>query len=305
MTQTDRTDTPALPPVTLGALARVLTAAGLDATASDPDAPVRGMTVDSREVEPGNLFVCKGAAFKPAFLASAVERGAGAYLCDASKLDELAGAVPGTPYLAVSDVRRAMALVAPEVYAHPERQLRIVGITGTKGKSTTAYMLKSILDAADMTPSILGSIETDDGVEHFESHNTTPEAPELWRHLRNSVDAGRDIMVMEVSSQGLKYDRVLGLPLDIAVFLNIGRDHISGIEHPDFEDYFASKLRIFEQCDTAVVNLGSDYAERILDAAERAHAQHARGRARRVPGARDRPDAHRLRFRARPQRRPG
>lgn len=270
MTQTDRTDTPALPPVTLGALARVLTAAGLDATASEPDAPVRGMTVDSREIEPGNLFVCKGAAFKPAFLASAVERGAGAYLCDASKLDELAGAVPGTPHLAVSDVRRAMALVAPEVYAHPARKLRIVGITGTKGKSTTAYMLKSILDAADMTPSILGSIETDDGVEHFESHNTTPEAPELWRHLRNSVDAGRDIMVMEVSSQGLKYDRVLGLPLDIAVFLNIGRDHISGIEHPNFEDYFSSKLRIFEQCDTAVVNLGSEHAERILDAAERA-----------------------------------
>ena len=271
MQQTPHSTARDLPRVTLGSLERVLGAHGLEATASDPETSVCGMTVDSREVVPGNLFVCKGAGFNPRYLASAVEQGATAYLCDtAADLAALEAAAPGTPHLVASDVRRAMALVAPEVYDHPERHLRIVGITGTKGKSTTAYMLKSILDAAGMEPSILGSIETDDGIEHYESHNTTPEAPELWRHLRNSVDAGRSLMVMEVSSQGLKYDRVLGLPLDIAVFLNIGRDHISGIEHPDFEDYFTSKLRIFEQCETAVVNLGSEQAERVLEAARAA-----------------------------------
>ena len=227
------------------------------------------MAIDSREVSPGNLFVCKGAAFRPAFLADAVRRGAVAYLCeDDERAEELAAQAPGVPRLTVHrGVRRAMALVAPLIYAHPERALTIVGITGTKGKSTVAYMLRSILHAAGVTPSILGSIETDDGVRAFESHNTTPEAPDLWLHLRNTVDAGRDVMLMEVSSQGLKYDRVLGVPFEIACFLNIGRDHISPIEHPTFEDYFQSKLRIFEQCETAVVNLDTERVEEVLAAA--------------------------------------
>lgn len=257
-------------------LAEGATAGGVDArlaaSGTTEQTAVRGMTVDSREVQPGNLFVCKGAAFRPAFLASAIERGACAYLCpnDAAILEQLELVAPGAPHIVASDVRRAMALVAPVVYQHPEQALDIVGITGTKGKSTVAYMLRSILTAAGDTPSILGSIDTDDGVEQYESHNTTPEAPELWRHLRNTVDAGRRHMIMEVSSQGLKYDRVLGVPLSIGVFLNIGRDHISSVEHPTFEDYFASKLRIFEQCETAVVNLETEHADEVLTAA--AHA---------------------------------
>ena len=260
-----------LPRITLRQLAETLRQAHVSvACHGDEASAVLGMTVDSREVEAGNLFVCKGAAFNPSYLASAAKAGAAAYLCSESDYDELAAAAPHLPCLAVSDVRRAMALVAPEVYGHPERGLRIVGITGTKGKSTTAYMLRSIFEAAGMETSILGSIETDDGVEHYESHNTTPEAPELWRHLWHTARSGRSIMVMEVSSQGLKYDRVLGVPFEIAVFLNIGRDHISSIEHPNFEDYFASKLRIFDQCATAVVNLGSEHAERVLEASRAA-----------------------------------
>lgn len=260
-----------LPRITLRQLAETLRQAHVSvACHGDEASAVLGMTVDSREVEAGNLFVCKGAAFNPSYLASAAKAGAAAYLCSESDYGELAAAAPHLPCLAVSDVRRAMALVAPEVYGHPERGLRIVGITGTKGKSTTAYMLRSIFEAAGMETSILGSIETDDGVEHYESHNTTPEAPELWRHLWHTARSGRSIMVMEVSSQGLKYDRVLGVPFEIAVFLNIGRDHISSIEHPDFEDYFASKLRIFDQCTTAVVNLGSEHADRVLEASRAA-----------------------------------
>ena len=260
-----------LPRATLHQLAETLRQAHVSVTChGNETSTVLGMTVDSREVEAGNLFVCKGAAFNPSYLASAAKAGAAAYLCSESDYDELAAAAPHLPCLAVSDVRRAMALVAPEVYGHPERNLHIVGITGTKGKSTTAYMLRSIFEAAGMETSILGSIETDDGVEHYESHNTTPEAPELWRHLWHTARSGRSIMVMEVSSQGLKYDRVLGVPFEIAVFLNIGRDHISSIEHPDFEDYFTSKLRIFDQCTTAVVNLGSEHAERVLEASRAA-----------------------------------
>ena len=267
--------TSSLPYVTLAELARQLEGRGVSARCEPADtaAHVQGMTVDSREVRPRNLFVCKGTAFRPAFLASAVEAGAAAYLCsdDPELLAELAAAAPTCPRLVVSDVRRAMALVAPAIYDHPERALTVCGITGTKGKSTVAYMLRSILLASGDVPSILGSIETDDGVESYESHNTTPEAPELWRHLRNTVNAGRTRMVMEVSSQGLKYDRVLGLPFDIACFLNIGRDHISSVEHPTFEDYFASKLRIFEHAETAVVNLATEHVDEVLAAVS--HAQ--------------------------------
>lgn len=236
--------------------------------------PVTGMTVDSREVVPGNLFVCKGAGFKPAFLSSAAAGGAAAYLCedDPELVAELECAAPDLPRLVASDVRAAMAQAAPIIYGHPERDLDIVGITGTKGKSTAAYMLKSILSATGDEPSIMGSIDTDDGVEHFESHNTTPEAPELWRHLHNTVQAGRRHMVMEVSSQGLKYDRMLGVPLRIGAFLNIGRDHISGVEHPTFEDYLESKLKIFAQSDIALVNLATDHLDEVLAAAQASRA---------------------------------
>ena len=265
-----------MPEISLNELVECLVERGISVRLMGADRAARGMAIDSRRVELGNLFVCKGAAFQPAFLASAVERGAAGYLCQTAvpgKLEvpsALCAASEGMPGIVVDDVRRAMALVAPVVYGHPDRALDVVGITGTKGKSTVAYMLRAILTAANIDSSILGSIETDDGCEHMESHNTTPESPDLWRHLRNTVDAGRRHMVMEVSSQGLKYDRVLGLNLDIACFLNIGRDHISSVEHPTFEDYFASKLRIFEQCETAVVNLQTDHVDEVLTAADAA-----------------------------------
>ena len=232
--------------------------------------PICGMNVDSREISEHNLFVCKGAAFNPRFLSCARENAASAYICQADIADTLHELEPLMPCIVVSDIRHAMALLAPVIYNHPDNQLYIAGITGTKGKSSTAYMLRSIMQAAHKPCGIMGSIITDDGIECFESHNTTPEAPELWRHLSNMVQSDRDTMIMEVSSQALKYERVLGLDLDVACFLNIGRDHISAHEHPDFEDYFSSKLQIFNQCTTALINLNSAESDRIYKAAQSA-----------------------------------
>lgn len=261
---------------TLASLAELLEHEGLLARTENLDAaaqvPVTGADSDSRFVRPQHLFVCKGAAFKPAYLASALERGAVGYLCDEGQATELASVAPGVPALVVTDVRRAMALVALEAWGHPDRDLTVVGITGTKGKSTTSYILRAILDATrgDGKPAagLIGSIETFDGVERAESINTTPEACDLWRHVANTRESGLPYLVMEVSSQALKYDRVVGLHLDVAAFLNIGRDHISPLEHPTWEDYFASKLRIFRQARKAVVNLESEHLEEILTAAE-------------------------------------
>ena len=234
--------------------------------------PVTGTSCDSRTVAPGDLFVCKGAAFKPEFLAKALEAGAVAYLCDRGHADELAAIAPGTPALVADDLRPAMALASAAAFGHPDRDLPVIGITGTKGKTTTAYMLRSIVEAArgEGSCGIIGTIETYDGRAEAPSHNTTPEPPDLWRHLANARDAQLAAMVMEVSSQALKYDRTLGVGLAAGCFLNIGLDHISAVEHADFEDYFTSKLRIFSQCKTAVVNLESDHADRVLEAATRA-----------------------------------
>jgi UDP-N-acetylmuramoyl-L-alanyl-D-glutamate--2,6-diaminopimelate ligase len=250
---------------TLLSIIELLRAEGLLVRADHVDpaqhVPVSGADCDSRVATEGHVFVCKGAAFKPAYLTSAVSAGAVAYLCDETLAPSLAEACPATPALVVTNIRRAMA---------PDRAISVLGITGTKGKSTVAYMLRTILDGGEQGSGcgIMGSIDTYDGVEGFESVNTTPEAPDLWRHLANTRDSGLPCMVMEVSSQALKYDRVVDLGIDVACFLNIGRDHISPLEHPDFEDYFESKLRIFDQARAAVINLDMDHAAEVLARAE-------------------------------------
>ena len=229
--------------------------------------PVALVSCDSQAVTPDTLFIVKGAHFKGQYLADAVAKGAFLYLAEAP-LPQGEGAA----FLPVTDVRKAMALLADFYYDHPSRKLQVVGITGTKGKSSTTYYLKYIFDeylAARKHPEsgVISSIDTYDGRERFESHLTTPEPLDLERHFHNAVEAGLDYMTMEVSSQALKYDRMVGVELAAAVFLNIGYDHISPIEHPDFEDYFAAKLRIFEHSKLACVNLDSDEVQRVLNAA--------------------------------------
>lgn len=225
------------------------------------------VSCDSRQVTAGTLFICKGAHFDPKFLQSAAEQGAFVYL------SEQRYAEAGIPWILVSDVRRAMAIFADVFYKHPSGKLNVVGITGTKGKSSTTYYLKYIFDeymaaTGGAESGVLSSIDTYDGIERFESHLTTPEPLDLQRHFQNGVSTGMDYMTMEVSSQALKYDRVRGVNFAATVYLNIGLDHISPIEHPDFEDYFQSKLRIFRQGAAACVNLDGEHSQRALEAAQ-------------------------------------
>ena len=190
---------------TLASLARLLDHEGLLATTANITAekgatPVTGVDCDSRVVVPNHVFVCKGTAFKPAYLTSALEKGAVAYLCDEDRAPELAVVAPGVPVLVATDLRRAMALASAEAFGQPDRDLTVIGITGTKGKSTVSYMLRAVLDGNEphARTGVMGSIETFDGVEREDSHNTTPESPDLWRHLANARKAGLVYMDMEV-----------------------------------------------------------------------------------------------------------
>lgn len=247
-------------------------------TSAQLTTPITGIDCNSQVAAPQHIFACKGAAFKAAYLAQALAQGACCYMCEANKARELADACPGATQLVVTDIRHAMAVCSPIAWGRPDKQLCCIGVTGTKGKSTTTYMLRSILEAhcaargitsthAASPVGIIGSISTYDGFINEKSTNTTPEAPDLWRHLHNAATAKLAYMVLEISSQALKYERVYGLHLYASAFLNISRDHISPVEHPTFEDYFASKLTIFSYAKHSVVNLNSKHAARIANTA--------------------------------------
>lgn len=228
---------------------------------------VTGLTFDSREVATGTLFICKGAAFKREYLDMAEEKGAIACVSGTEYSD--------FPCITVSDIRRAMAVLANMYYDEPWKKLKLTGFGGTKGKSTSAYYMKAITDdymkaTGGKESAIISSIDTYDGVIREESHITTPEAVELQMHLANAVQSGITWAQMEISSQALKYDRVAEMRFDVGVFLNISEDHISPLEHRDFDDYFNSKMMMFPITDTAAVNLDCDLACKVLERAESA-----------------------------------
>ncbi len=235
-----------------------------DVPMADLERNVECLTYDNREVTENAFFICKGIHFKPEYLQSAYEKGAFAYVSETDYQ------IKGCYAVIVSDIRVTMALIAKKFYGDCCEKLSIVGITGTKGKSTTAYYVKSVLDSVDGERcGVLSSIENYDGVIFEESHLTTPESPVLHKHFYNAYSSGIKNVVMEVSSQALKYDRVLGVEFSVACFNNIGTDHISDVEHKDFNDYFNSKLKIFENCKTAVINSKTLHYDKVIGYAEK------------------------------------
>ena len=250
------------PKHTLKEYADALTRAGL-LTASTLTPAAEGTVIDclsydTRSLHGTSLFLCKGAHFKAEYLSAALAQGAVAYVAEKPYPVD-------APQLLVSDIRYAMVVLGQLFYDHVTDKLTSVGITGTKGKSTTAYYVRSILNdwlTSEGKPpcAILSSIDNYDGVITEESHITTPEVLELYQHFQNAYDSGISHLVMEVSSQALKVGRVRGMTFDVGAFLNIGTDHISPIEHPDFADYYASKLKLFDSCRVGCVNTDADHA---------------------------------------------
>lgn len=229
------------------------------------DPVIEFATDDSREVGPGTLFVCKGRAFKRAYLLSAIEAGAVAYISETDYEVDI-------PCVLVSDIRLTLAIVADAFYDHPSGKVKVCAFTGTKGKTTCSYYLRGILaNEAHLVgchrPAFNTGVEYDDGIEAGPSKLTTPESFVLQRRIANAARAGAPWLVMEASSQALKYWRTGKVDFEVGIFTNIGEDHISPIEHPTLEDYFSSKLKIFAQSRFAVVNLDMDHVDRVLETA--------------------------------------
>ncbi len=216
---------------------------------------------DSQSVTPETLFFCKGVRFKAQYLADAAARGACAYVSE-TEYD-----VP-LPHLLVTDVRRAMPLVAREFYGHPDGKYPLVGITGTKGKTSCAYQLGAIFDEA--FGGRYGIISTNEALscgQPRKKRGTTPEALELYALLNGFAQDGVRAAVMEVSSQGLQYDRVTGVDFAVGIYLNLSPDHISPTEHKDFNEYKTAKKKMLTLCNTGVVNLDDEHAEDMIAAA--------------------------------------
>ena len=225
------------------------------------DIEVTDLVYDSRKVAQGSVFVCiKGAVVDGhTFLPSVCKAGAAAVVVQ----DEVE--VPdGVTVIRVPDTRLALAELSAAYFGHPAEQLKTIGITGTKGKTTTTYMIKSILEHAGYRVGLIGTIETIIGETHIPAVNTTPESYVIQESFRKMVDAGIDVVVMEVSSQGLKLHRVGGFVFDIGIFTNLEPDHIGPNEHASVEEYRDCKGMLFKQCRLGIVNADDEHTEKLL-----------------------------------------
>lgn len=230
------------------------------------DVEITGIESNSKSVKEGFLFIAiKGFVVDGhKYIQNAIEAGAVAILieegCDLKDIK-----VPENVALIMhKNTREALAICASNFFGNPSKKFKLIGVTGTKGKTTTTFMIKEILEKAGHKVGLVGTIATYiNGKKYADSDRTTPESLELQTIFNKMAEAGCEYVVMEVSSQSLKLHRVDGCNFDVALFTNFSEDHISEKEHPDMQDYFESKLKLFEKCKVGIINADDLYALKI------------------------------------------
>ena len=226
------------------------------------DKEIKSVVYDSRKVTPDSLFLCiKGAVSDGhKYAKEVVEKGATVLVVQ----DEVE--VPEeVTVIRVENTRYAMACISAAWFGHPAEKMKVIGITGTKGKTTTTYLVKSILENAGYKVGLIGTIEAIIGDEVIPAANTTPESYIVQEYFAKMVEEGCEAVVMEVSSQGLMLDRVAGFTFDYGVFTNLSADHIGPNEHKDFDDYVNCKAKLFKNCKCGIFNIDDEYAGRMIE----------------------------------------
>lgn len=230
--------------------------------AGDVDVEISTLVYDSRKVEKNCVFVCILGAVRDAhdYVSEVVEKGATAVI-----VQKDVNVPEGITVIKVENTREALAYMSAAYFDYPAEKLKTIGITGTKGKTTTTYMVKSILESAGLKTGLIGTIEAIIGEEHIHAVNTTPESYVVQEYFRRMVDLGMDAVVMEVSSQAMMLHRVSGFTFDVGVFTNLEPDHIGENEHKDFADYMHCKSLLFRQCRLGIFNGDSEYVEGVME----------------------------------------
>ena len=221
------------------------------------DVEISDVTADSRKVEKGSLFVCiKGASFDGHSVAEEMlEKGAVCVVCERDLgLDR---------QVIVDDTRKAFSPICASFYANPTKKLKLIGLTGTNGKTTTTFLIKQILENTGKKVGLIGTVQNMVGNEVYPAHYTTPDPKELQSLFRKMADAGCEYCVMEVSSQALAQGRVEGIHFSVGAFTNLTQDHLD--YHKTWENYFQAKKKLFYACDTAVTNIDDKYGLKIVE----------------------------------------
>lgn len=230
----------------------------------DLDRDISDLVYDSRKVTEGSLFICITGAVSDGhkYIPDVVAKGAAVIVVerDVKEYDIPANVT----ILQVENTRVALAELSAAWFGHPAEQLTTIGVTGTKGKTTTTYMMREMMEHAGLKTGLIGTIEVIIGSEHIPAVNTTPESYLVQKYFRDMVDAGLKYVVMEVSSQALKLERVGGFTFDYGIFTNLEEDHIGGAEHPDMADYIRCKGLLFQRCKLGLVNADADYLAAVL-----------------------------------------
>ncbi|MBQ9991415.1 MAG: UDP-N-acetylmuramoyl-L-alanyl-D-glutamate--2,6-diaminopimelate ligase [Lachnospiraceae bacterium] len=241
-------------------LAELLQGFSYKVVQGEVDTEITALVYDSRKLQEGCLFICIEGANVDGhqFIREAAEKKAAAVLV--SKPVEVE---EGITVIQVENTRYGMAFASAAWFGHPADRLKVIGITGTKGKTTTTYLVKSILENAGLKVGLIGTIETIIGDRHTPAHNTTPESWLLQESFARMVEEGCDAVVMEVSSQGLMLHRTQGFTFDYGIFTNIEPDHIGPNEHSSFEEYMACKGLLFKQCKVGIVNGDDHHWEKV------------------------------------------
>ena len=225
------------------------------------DIEVTELVNDSRKAGPGCVFVCISGAVSDghSYVEDVTAKGAAAVI-----VERPVEAPEGVTVIHVDDTRYALALMSAAYFGYPAEKLKVIGITGTKGRTTTTYMVKSILEGVGHKVGLIGTIEALIGDKSIPANNTTPESFTIHQYFAEMVKEGCDSVVMEVSSQGLMLHRTAGIEFEIGIFTNLGEDHIGPNEHKDFEDYKRCKGILFTQCRLGIANVDDQWYEDVF-----------------------------------------